>query len=268
MTVFEPVTADKILFAEWANSQNQRYQYVAWDSDTTAVQGSNTTSFGPLCLVANYDGVICIYPSFEKAAFYCGMVASIEFTRTNGRITFAHKHQSGLEPDVIDVTSYENLIANGYNFYARFATANDQFVLMEPGQVPGQWAWSDPYINQIRLNSQFQLALMTLLSTVNSLPYNAEGYAMVERALQDPINEGLNFGSIRPGVPLSAQQAAIVNMQAGVEIDKTLEHKGYYLQILPATAQVRGLRQSPPISFWYMDGGSIHTITMPSISVQ
>ena len=91
---------------------------------------------------------------------------------------------------------------------------------------------------------------------------------MIERTLQDPIDEALNFGSIRSGVTLSSQQAAIVNMQAGVEIDKTLEQKGYYLQVLDATAQTRGLRESPPISFWYMDGGSIHKITMPSISVQ
>lgn len=267
-SIFEPVTADKILFATWSNGQNQRFQYVGWDSDVTAIQSENTTSFGPLCLAANYDGVICIYPSYEKAAFYCGVVASIDFTRTNGRITFAHKHQSGLEADVIDETAYKNLLANGYNCYARFATANDQFVLFENGNVPGQWTWSDPYVNQIRINSQFQLALMTLLSSVNSLPYNADGYAMIERTLQDPIDEALDFGSIRPGVSLSSQQASIVNMQAGVEIDKVLEQKGYYLQVLDATAQTRGLRESPPISFWYMDGGSIHKITMPSISVQ
>ena len=267
-SIFEPVTADKILFAEWVNGQNQRFQYVGWDSDSTAGQADNATSFGPLCLAAGYDGVICIYPSYEKAAFYCGMVASIDFTRTNGRITFAHKHQTGLEADVIDETIYKNLLANGYNCYARFATANDQFVLFEDGNIPGQWTWSDPYINQIRINSQFQVALMTLLSSVNSLPYNAEGYAMIERALQDPIDEALNFGSIHPGVSLSSQQAAIVNMQVGVEIDKVLEQKGYYLQVLDATAQTRGLRQSPPISFWYMDGGSIHNITMSSISVQ
>lgn len=267
-TIFEPITADKLLFADWVNGQNQRYQYAGWDSDATAVQAGNTTSFGPLCAEANYDGVICLYPSYEKAAFYCGMVASIDFTRTNGRITFAHKHQSGLEADVVDETTYKNLLANGYNFYARFGTGNDEFTLFEDGRVPGQWSWSDPYINQIRINSQFQLALMTLLSSVNSLPYNAEGYAMIERTLQDPIDEALNFGSIRSGVTLSSQQAAIVNMQAGVEIDKTLEQKGYYLQVLDATAQTRGLRESPPITFWYMDGGSIHKITMPSISVQ
>jgi len=267
-TIFEPATADKLLFADWVNGQNQRYQYAGWDSDATAVQAGNTTSFGPLCAEENYDGVICIYPSYEKAAFYCGMVASIDFTRTNGCITFAHKHQSGLEADVTDETTYKNLLANGYNFYARFGTGNDEFTLFEDGRVPGQWSWSDPYVNQIRLNSQFQLALMTLLSSVNSLPYNAEGYAMIERTLQDPIDEALNFGSIRSGVTLSSQQAAIVNMQAGVEIDKTLEQKGYYLQVLDATAQTRGLRESPPITFWYMDGGSIHKITMPSISVQ
>jgi len=268
MTLWEPDTAGKILFAEWATQQNERYLYVAWDTDATAVQSGNTTSFGPLAAAAQYDGVFPLWSLIDKAAFICGAVASIDFSRTNGRITFAYKGQAGLTADVTDSTTAANLIANGYNFYGAYATANDRFVFLQPGSVPGAWSWLDPYVNQIHLNSQLQLALASLLSSVNSLPYNAYGYAMIEKALQDPIKAALNFGSIRTGVTLSSQQASIVNMQAGVEIDKALQSNGYYLQVLDATAQVRGLRQSPPITLWYMDGGSIHTISLASISVQ
>jgi hypothetical protein len=111
------------------------------------------------------------------------------------------------------------------------------------------------------------LALMTLMSASKSLPYNTLGYGLIVAACMDPINQGLNFGSIRSGVPLSAQQAASVNMAAGVPIDKSLTNQGYYLQVLPASAQVRGLRQSPPCTFWYLDGGSIQKINLASIDV-
>jgi len=268
MTVWEPATADCMLFAQWANSQNQRYAYVCWDSDVTVTQSGNTTSVGPMCLAANYTGVILVYPTADKAAFICGMTASIDFTQRNGRVTYAFKGQSGLSADVSDPTIAANLIANGYNFYGSYATANQAFTFLQPGSTPGVWTWIDSYINQIYLNSQFQLALMTLLSASKSLPYNALGYGMITAACQDPINQGVNFGSIRAGVPLSAQQAASVNMAAGVPIDQSLTNQGYYLQVLPASAQVRGLRQSPPCTFWYMDGGSIQKINLASLDVQ
>ena len=267
MTIWEPVTADKILFAEWSSQQNNRWLYVAWDSDTTATQGGNTTSFGPLCLAAEYNGVVAVWPSMDKAAFICGCAASIDFNRTNGRITFAYKGQAGLTADVTNSTDANNLIANGYNFYGAYATANDRFVFLQPGQMFGEWTWIDPYVNQIYLNSQLQLSVMSLLSRINSLPYNDDGYSALSMVCRDPINQMLNFGGIRKGISLSNLQKTIVNTAAGLEIDQMLERQGYYLQILDATAQVRGLRQSPPINLWYTDGGSIHTINIASINI-
>lgn len=267
MTVFEPVLADKVLFAQWVNGQSARYAYVCWDSDVTATQSGNTTSFGSQVAAASYTGVIPVYPSADKAAFICGAAASIDFTQRNGRITFAYKGQSGLNADVTDPTSAANLIANSYNFYGAYATANQAFTFLQPGNTAGVWKWIDAFFNQVYLNAQFQLALMTLMSSVKSLPYNAAGYAMVAAACQDPINQALNFGSIRSGVPLSVLQAASVNSAAGLPIDGALTTNGYYLQVLPATAQVRGLRQSPPCSFWYTDGGSIQKLNLSSVDV-
>jgi hypothetical protein len=267
MTTWEPVTADKTLFAAWSNAQNQRYLYVCWDSDAQAIVANTSTAFGVLSQDASYNGVCVVYPAADKAAFICGATASIDFTQRNGRITFAYKSQAGLVADITDVTAAQNLIDNGYNFYASYATANQAFTFLQTGQLPGVWKWIDAYVNQIYLNAQLQLALMSLLNGVKSLPYNNLGYSLVRAACMDPINQALNFGSIRSGVPLSAQQAATVNMAAGVVIDTNLTTDGYYLQILPASTQVRGNRQSPPMSLWYTDGGSIQKINLASIDV-
>jgi hypothetical protein len=78
----------------------------------------------------------------------------------------------------------------------------------------------------------------------------------------------INFGGINQGVALSAAQIAIVNQQAGRAIDQVLATRGWYLGIGVATSQVRANRTSPPISFWYMDGGSVQQINMPSITIQ
>ena len=106
-----------------------------------------------------------------------------------------------------------------------------------------------------------------MLSNIKSLPYNEEGYGLLRAACLDPIKEALNFGTIRAGIPLSEAQAAEINNSAGLKIDRLLSTIGWYLQILPASAQTRGNRTSPPMKLWYTDGGSIQQINLASIDV-
>lgn len=267
MTMWEPDTATKELFAAWSNAQNQRFVYVAWDTDAQAIVQGTTTAFGAVAKSLAYDGVMCVYNTKELAAFVLGTVASIDFTRTNGRITAAFKSQSGFTPTVTDEQVAANLLANGYSFYGAYATANDQFNFLYDGNLPGKWKWLDTFVNQVYLNSQFQLALLNLLTSVKSIPYNEAGYSLIRAAMIDPITSAINFGSIRTGVTLSESQKAQVNQAAGRDVSTTLEQQGYYLQILDPGAQVRGNRGTPVINFWYTDGGAVQKITVASIDV-
>jgi len=274
MTVFDPDGGSgntvKLAFAAWTNAQNLRYAYACWDTDILPTQSNAaTTSLGNILTANGSQGTVPIYcPTYAKAAFFCGAAASIDFTQTNGRITFDFKSQSGLTADVTDPTIAANLIANGYNFYEAVATANQGFQFFTPGSITGSYKWADSYINQIWLNNAFQLALVVLLTQSRSVPYDNLGYGLERAALLDPITQAGNFGVYGAGIPLSSLQAAEVNAAAGVAIDKTLSSQGWYLQILPATAQVRGLRQSNPINFFYVDSGSVQKISMSSIAVQ
>ena len=274
MTTFEPDTDDKVAFATWVQSQNQRFAYVCWDSDETPLAGDAPASFGAQMVAGEFVG---IWPQWEpaddngngrKAAFICGCVASIDFSQANSRITFAYKGQAGLVADITDASTAANLRANGYNYYAAYATAADQFVMTQPGSTPGPWTWFDPYVNQIWLNSELQLAFITLLTQQPSIPYNSEGYNLFRQAANDPIQQALLNGVIRPGVTLSNSQRAQVNTAAGVNIADSLQNNGYYLQILDASPSVRAVRGSPPMKLWYTDGGSIQTVNLASIDVQ
>jgi hypothetical protein len=281
-TMWEPVTADKTLFAEWSNAQNQRYLYVAWDTDGQAIVQGSTSCFGALAKAAAYDGVTVVsgdsatataqgktlaQVTLDLAVFVCGAVASINFAQTNGRITAAFKHQSGLALTVDTKSVADILLENGYSFYGVYGTANDNFVFFYNGQVPGKWSWIDPYVDQIYLNNQFQLALMSLLTSIPSIPYNESGYSLIRAALLDPIQEALNFGSIRSGVVLSNSQKAQANSAAGRDISGELQSQGYYLQVLDPGAIVRGNRGTPVVNFWYTDGGAVQKITMASIDI-
>lgn len=283
-TSWEPLIADKLLFASWVNSQKDKYLYVAWDTDQSPVASETATaSFGYACdNTYEYDGVFPIGGTtaaataagvtldkllLNTAVFVLGAVASINFGQTNGRITIAFKRQTGLLATCLDETSADNLIANCYNFYGSYATSNDSFTFMYPGKVAGQWKWLDPYVNQIYMNSKFQLDLVDLLTQVNSIPYNTAGYELIRASLSGTINDMLNFGAIREGVTLSANQKAYVNSATGVAADVALSKQGYYLQIKDPGASVRSQRGTPIINFFYMDGGSVQKISMASIAV-
>lgn len=263
--------SQKLAFSQWTSAQNNRYVFLTRDADTTpAVSASAPSSLGGILQSTALSGTCPIYEPIAsgKSAFISGCIASIDFTRTNGRITFKFRKQAGLAADVTDVLTATNLTANGYNYYGAYATANNLFVIFAEGTVSGPFQWLDSYVNQIWLNNALQLAILNTLVNNNSIPYNAAGYALIEAACLDPINRAINFGAIRAGVVLSAAQAAQVDNAAGLTISTTLNQRGWYLQILDPGAQVRQARQSPSCTLWYMDGGSIHKIVLASIELQ
>lgn len=274
MTAWQPFDSEMTAFASWCNGQNNSFVYEMWTTNQV-----NTGTGGPSTAVGNvvqrgYSGTEIIYqdPSANVrgglAAFAMGATASVDFTETRGRVTFAFRSQTGLAPEVTDATVAQYLLSYGMNFYGDYTTANQAFVWWQNGSISGPFTWKDSYVNQIWLNNNLQLALMLLLKTVKSIPYNNYGYGLIRAACQDPIDAAVNFGAIVAGVPLSVAQAAEVNSAAGAQVDGVLFSRGWYLQIQPATAQVRQARGSPPCTLWYMDGGSVQKITLASILVQ
>ena len=272
MTSFKASTTDELGFAAWVSGQNNRFGYVMWDNNITAIETTDASVL-PTILADNYANVVPVYcdatldPQALASAMVLGTMASINFAQENGRITFAFKTAPGVPASVTSDTAYANLKANQWNAVTSVATANQGFIFLAPGTVTGQYKFFDVLVNEIYLNSQLQLALITLMTSVGSIPYNNAGANLQRAACMDPINSALNFGSIQTGVALSSLQASEVNAAAGVTIDQTLTNHGFYLQILPPSATVRAARGSFIVNLWYMDGGSVQFINMASIAV-
>jgi hypothetical protein len=280
-TTFNPDNSGntvKLAFAAWKNAQNNRFAYICWDSDITPTNTLPATASLGYLLAQNGDSGTClIYEATDLnlAAFVAGAAASIDFSQRRGRISFSYKEQAGLVASVTNPTVAVNLggnpqtgsEGNGYNFYGAYGAANPpNDVWFQRGTVTGPFKWLDTYINQIWMNNAFQAALLDLQRNSLSIPYGTDGNALIEAALADPIAAALNFGAFGPGT-LSAAQRAAVNASAGASISQTLETRGYYLQILPATAAIRAARTSPPCTFWYIDRGSVQAISLSSIAL-
>lgn len=267
-TTYEPVLADKKAFSDWTSAQSLRFGYVGFDSDVAAKAAVDTTSWGAYLKETTLDGSIPIYGNNTHAAFVLGFAASLDFDRLNGRSTLAFKTQSGLVPSVTNSSDATNLENNGYNFYGAYASAKDNFNFMYAGKLSGTWKWLDTYLNQIWLNANLQYSMVKLLMNVGSIPYNTQGYTLVEAACLDPIYAAINFGAIRTGIALSESQKAQMQNALGVDASGAIQAKGFYLQIAPATAQQRIDRTSPSMTLYYTDGGSIQRLTLASIEVQ
>jgi hypothetical protein len=271
----------KLQFSNWTNGEDGTIVYVGWDTDVTPSAESNDTAcFAQQVQAAEYNGTIPVWAptataGAQKAAFVMGSIASINFGATGGRVDFAYIGQSGLTPDVTDETTFDNLAGDGettkgnyYNCYCVAATKQQQFNFLQWGSMPGAWEWIDSYINQLYFNALMQNDLLAYRTTVKWIPYTAAGYGGVRQALQGDINQMGSFGAWTKGQTLSSQQIAEVNAEAGANIATTLQNQGYYLQILDPPASVMQARGSPIITLWYVDGGSVHVLSINSVDVE
>lgn len=271
----------KLAFAAWTNSVAPRYVYIGPDTDITPTEGvPASASFGYLVNTTfQYEGTVAIYEPVDlnHAAFISGAIASIDFTQEGGRTSFAYLTQPGLGAAVTTLQAAVNLggspsvessFGNNYNFVGAFSLPNQTSINYQRGTISGEYVWLDSYIDQIWLTNQFQSAAYNYMLQIRSFPYTPAGNANFEVAMQGVIQAGLNFGAYSAGVQLSTSEIAEVNRQAGANIAPTLQSQGYYFQIGTASAQVRASRGSPPITFWYVDGGSVQSLNIGSVAVQ
>ena len=276
-TTWQVTTSDAVLFAQWTQTQNDRFLYVCFDSDSGA---KNTvppfTGIGTTLASYQFDGVICVWASAGAvylAAMACGVAASLNWNTLNGRATLKFRQQSGLASYVTTVNSESeanNLIANGYTYYGTYSASGlgNIYNILADGALSGsRFKWFDTYVGQIFLNSQLALSIFEGLLQVNLAPYTAVGDTLLRAWCADPIKQAINAGIIRSGVTLSASQIAAITYAVGFDITKNLQTYGYYLYIGTASAQTRGNRQSPPIALYYTDGGAIQKITLDSIVI-
>jgi len=270
-TIWEPTDTLKEAFAAWVNTTNDRYAYVCWSTEAADTNPNATTGAFLAISTAGYDGTYYTYAPVNgalKAAFIMGAAASIDFNAEDGRQNFAFLTQTGLAPDVVDLTTAQTLKAKGINFYGRLASTKQTFNREMFGAVTGKFLWMDSYINQVWLNDALKTALFLLLANSPNLPYTTAGYATIVQGLSDPIEAGLNFGAIQPGVTLTASQISEVNTKAGMNIAQTITNEGWALVIQPASGAVRAARGSPPILFFYADGQSVQGLNLTSTEVQ
>lgn len=272
-TVEQPTRDDALAFARWATSKGVNYLYIYWDNDPALLQAGSSSTIAAALKQADVSATCGVWNGLEYAALIMGTAASIDWNRRNGTITFAFKAQNGVAPNVTRGIDAVNLEAQGMNFMGDYATRNDQFIFLYPGQMFGSWQWIDTYLNAVWLNNALQAACMNGFQQTPRVPYNQEGYTLLKSWCLDPIKRALYSGVIDTGVALSESQKAQLVREAGRDIADELRNDGYVLQIGGAPddtsddsgeAAARQGRESPEASLWYTYGGSVHKLDLAS----
>lgn len=271
-TTWASSISEQEAFAAWSASVSPRYAYISWNQVAADDVPNNSASFGGFLKSTNSSGTLPVYGTMLHAAFVAGYAASLNFNQPGGRKNLCFASQAGLATSVNDSTTYANVTSNGYNVYGAFGSNNpaNNSEWMTPGSVAGQFLWADTYFNQIWLNAQLQLGIVTGFKSVGQIPYNSDGDALLAGFCSSAIKAAKSFGAIRTGISLSASQVQQVINLVGSDVSATITAQGYYLFTNAAGTDptIRATRGSPPAILLYQDGGSVQSITMPSIVIQ
>lgn len=269
-TSFKPSLDEQLEIADWTNSQNNDYVYIAWDTDTAAINSGSSADLGSLLIALESNGTCLIYGTAEYAAAMSGMVASIDTTRPNGWATLAYKSQSGLAANITLETDSDTLDAKNYNYYGDWASRTQRQNMFQKGVISGEWKWLDDFVGQIYLRDAFQNSALSLLTQINRLPYNEAGYSKLRTVwLGDVINPAIEIGVINAGIALDSTQKVLIDTLAGVDgAGDIVQQTGFYLQITDPDAAVRAARGTPVCLFIYTSGQSIQKLTLPVFNAQ
>lgn len=252
----------------WTSAQNSRFVYVYYDTSDAPTIANNPDCFYQKVVVANgYEGICPVYGSYLYGVMPLAYSASIDFARTNGRVSFKFRGFSGIAPNVSDLATAKALKSNGYNFYGDYGLNKTMKQYASDGAISGKYLWLDSFIDQVWINANLVSAYANLFTNNQSYSYNADGYSSVQAATIDPAQLAITFGAIKKGIVLDQSQIRIVNNTVGKDISATLYSEGWYLYIPTQPGSARLDRELKGVIFYWVDGQLIQSITMSSTAI-
>lgn len=252
----------------WVSASSNRYGYAYHDPSEAATVANNDATFQQSVVVTNgYENVFAVYGTYLYAVLALAYSASLNFSRTNGRVSYKFRAFSGLAPNVTDDSTAAALESNGYNFYGYYGQNKTLKQYVSDGAISGKYLWLDSFISQVWINANLVAAFASLFTQNASYAFNPTGYASVSAAVIDVAASAKTFGAIRTGVTLDQSQINIVNDAVGSDISSTLYTDGWYLYIPTQTGTARTERSLEGVIFYYVDGQLIQSIDMTSTNI-
>ncbi len=252
----------------WVSAQQNRYFYALWDNSAAATVRDNANCFVQKIVKANnYAGVFPVYGDYRYAVIALAYAASLDFARTNGRVSFKFRQFSGLAANVSDLATTQALESNGYNYYGAYGQNKTLANYVSDGKITGQYVWLDSFIDQVWIRANLVAAFANLFTANQSYPFNDSGYTALSSAVIDVATAAKNFGALRAGVLLDKSQLTQVNSAVGRDMSATLFSAGWYFYIPVQTGSSRLERKLQGATFYYVDGQLVQSVQMSAIDI-
>ena len=269
-TTLEEVTDEETAqaFAAWAVGEYDDYVYVFWSSDDK-MTNQLTIDATIAKTLSSYSTTFALYcKTNAAAATVIAYPATIKWDANQGMKVLFGKQVTGVPAIVTDETIASTLDDLKVSYIGEFATRNATFTIFNRGAMMGsKYGFYDAAIGMIWLRAKIQRACMDGFSSVNRVPYNEKGYALIDAWISDPIREAKKVGVIDEGVSLSDSQKAQITQEVGEDISDTLYSNGYWFGIEDPASNVRAERGSPSVSLYFTYAGSVQKLEMPVTAV-
>lgn len=210
LSVYNPVDADNLALAEWADPLWQTTRYYAWSADVAIANG--TAGNLALQLQALKLRTIGVYSTTQSGLFPNNIYAAaalmgVEMGGNTGLpssfFTDAHKQLVGIAPEPVSQTQYGNIKNANFNVYGNF----QPYQLLEPGFASN----GDPsylWLYLAVLVSQMQINLVNVLQSLPVVPQNNAGQHFLLQAADTSCAYVAAIGFLATG---TWQGAAVLN---------------------------------------------------------
>jgi hypothetical protein len=255
--VNNPVDADNLALAEWADPLWQNTRYYAWSNDAAIPNG--TVNNLALQLQALDLRVLCIYSTTQgglypnniyAAAGLMGVEMGLNTGLANSFFTAAHKQIPGIAVEPLSQTQYSNILTQGFNVYGNFAP----YQFLEPGFMSS----GDPsylWLFLAMLVANIQINELNVLASNPVVPQTNAGEGLLLAAPNAACSLLATIGFIAGAV---WQGAAVLNLATGGPLPL-----GYLSQAQPYSQQSpedRAAGKAMPIYVAITTAGAVQSL--------
>jgi hypothetical protein len=264
-------TADEpthIAFGQWVSQTGYRFGYVMHDDSQAAITPSSEDCIAfRVTVTENCGNVFPVYGDYRHGMTALAYMASLDFNRLNGRVSYKYRDFTGVAPNVSDGNTADALKSNGYSFFGVYGSNRVVKNYTADGAISGKFLWLDSFVSQVWINANLLGGFAELFTQNDSYPFSAAGYAAIQTSVIDVAGRAKNFGAIRAGVTLSNAQIKVVNDAVGRDISSTLFSDGWFMYIPNQGDDSRTERHLDGAIFYYVDGQLIQSIAMSSTDI-
>jgi hypothetical protein len=263
LAVYNPVDADNLAIAAWADPLWQTTRYYLWSSDV-GIPNATTNNLAAQLKTLKYR-TVGIYSTTQSGGYPNNIYAAVALMgvdmgyQTNlagSFFTLAHKQLRGIAVEPLTQTQYNNLLSQNFNAYCNMSP----YSLFEPGVLSS----GDPSFLWLYLAILVNLLQINELNVLQSRPVVAQTNTD-EHLLLDAANQACqtlaNVGFLAPGTWEGVEINIIgVTLSVGQTIPS-----GYLNQAQPYSQQSSGDRaagKAMPIYCAITTAGAVQSLVI------